>query len=113
MLKAIPLHQFFLFGQKGLVLVFQNGPLEPIKAPLTLRLRTFVHEYLQKTIGMQIRMLMMEELPAISHWLSLRMCCPGYRSKEEEVTGAPVPPPPGQRKQQKRDYSVDPFASLT
>jgi len=48
---------------------------------------------------------MMEELPAIIHRLSLRLWCPEYRSKEDEMTVQTAENPKG------RDVIVDPFAS--
>jgi mitochondrial distribution and morphology protein 34 len=64
-----------------------------------------VCEYLQKEIEMQLRVLMMEELPAIIHRLSLRLWCPEYRSKEDEMTIHTAENLKG------RDVIVDPFAS--
>lgn len=47
----------------------------------------------------------MEELPAIIHRLSLRLWCPEYRSKEDEISAETT----GSVKE--RDVVVDPFAS--
>jgi mitochondrial distribution and morphology protein 34 len=67
-----------------LTLVFRNDPLESLKVSSTFDSIPFVREYLQKEIEMQLRTLMMEELPAIIHRLSLRLWCPDYGPKEEE-----------------------------
>lgn len=54
---------------------------------------------------MQLRTLMMDELPAIIHRLSLRLWCPEYRTKEDqEITG-------NSEKPGKEELPVDPFAS--
>lgn len=50
---------------------------------------------------MQLRVLMMEELPAIIHRLSLRLWCPEFSSKEEESAA----------KSTEQDVEVDPLAS--
>lgn len=47
----------------------------------------------------------MEELPAIIHRLSLRLWCPDYRSKEDEISVNPVEKP------KEQDVRVDPFTS--
>lgn len=53
---------------------------------------------------MQLRTLMMDELPAIIHRLSLRLWCPEYRAKEtEESAQAAV--------SEKEEIPIDPFAS--
>jgi distribution and morphology protein 34 len=53
---------------------------------------------------MQLRTLMMDELPAIIHRLSLRLWCPEYRAREDqEVAQAGKP--------EKEEVAVDPFAS--
>ncbi len=54
---------------------------------------------------MQLRVLMMEELPAIIHRLSLRLWCPEYRSREDEISVNT------DGKLRDRDIVVDPFAS--
>jgi distribution and morphology protein 34 len=91
--------------QKGLTLVFRNDPLESLKVSSTFDSIPFVCEYLQKEIEMQLRVLMMEELPAIIHRLSLRLWCPEYRSKEDEISLNT------DKKSKERDVVVDPFAS--
>lgn len=70
--------------QKGLTLVFRNDPLESLKVSSTFDSIPFVRDYLQKEIEAQLRTLMMDELPAIIHRLSLRLWCPEYAAKEEE-----------------------------
>lgn len=59
--------------QKGITLVFRNDPLESLKVSSTFDAIPFVRDYLQKTIENQLRVLFMEDLPAIIHKLSLRM----------------------------------------
>lgn len=86
-LSQIKLSAFIILvfsRQKGLTLVFRNDPLESMKVSSTFDSIPFVSEYLQKTIEQQVRTLMMEELPAIIHRLSLRLWCPEYAAKEEE-----------------------------
>ncbi|KAI4150559.1 MAG: hypothetical protein LQ340_003997 [Diploschistes diacapsis] len=69
--------------QKGLTLVFRNDPLESLKVSSTFDSIPFVRDYLQKTIEGQLRTLLMDEVPAIIHRLSLRLWVPEYRDKEE------------------------------
>lgn len=69
---------------KGLTLVFRNDPLESLKVSSTFDSIQFVRDYLQRTIEAQLRNLMMDELPAIIHRLSLRLWCPDAVPKEEE-----------------------------
>lgn len=59
--------------QKGITLVFRNDPLESLKVSSTFDSIPFVRDYLQKTIEGQLRVLFMEDLPAIIHRLSLRV----------------------------------------
>lgn len=70
--------------QKGLTLVFRNDPLESLKVSSTFDSIPFVRDYLQKEIEGQLRVLFMEDLPAIIHRLSLRLCAPEFREMEEE-----------------------------
>jgi mitochondrial distribution and morphology protein 34 len=70
--------------QKGLTLVFRNDPLESLKVSSTFDSIQFVRDYLQKTIEVKLRDLMMDELPAIIHRLSLRLWCPDQVPKEDE-----------------------------
>jgi distribution and morphology protein 34 len=44
----------------------------------------FVRDYLQKEIEGQLRILLMDELPAIIHRLSLRLWVPEYRAREDQ-----------------------------
>ncbi|KAH8591807.1 mitochondrial distribution and morphology protein 34 [Bisporella sp. PMI_857] len=91
--------------QKGLTLVFRNDPLESLKVSSTFDSIPFVRDYLQKEIEMQLRTLMMDELPAIIHRLSLRLWCPEYREKEaqESAKQAEIP--------EQEEVPIDPFAS--
>ncbi|KAI6715935.1 hypothetical protein PZA11_007129 [Diplocarpon coronariae] len=106
-LSEIKLSAFIILvfsRQKGLTLVFRNDPLESLKVSSTFDSIPFVRDYLQKEIEKQLRTLMMDELPAIIHKLSLRLWCPEYRAKEEEElaqTGKP----------DIEEGAVDPFAS--
>ncbi|EOD49455.1 hypothetical protein GTA08_BOTSDO12181 [Neofusicoccum parvum] len=89
---------------KGLTLVFRNDPLESLKVSSTFDSIPFVRDYLQKEIEKQLRVLFMEDLPAILHRLSLRLWSPEYREMDEMAnnskrTGTETPAP------------VDPFAS--
>jgi distribution and morphology protein 34 len=86
-----------------LTLVFRNDPLESLKVSSTFDSIPFVREYLQKEIEMQLRTLMMEDLPAIIHRLSLRLWCPDYGPKEEEFAQST-------EKMSQQDV-VDPLAS--
>lgn len=75
--------------QKGITLVFRNDPLESLKVSSTFDSIPFVREYLQRTIEAQLRVLFMEDLPAIIHRLSLRVFSDEHRpwnegEKEEE-----------------------------
>lgn len=70
--------------QKGLTLVFRNDPLESLKVSSTFDSIPFVRDYLQKEIEGQLRVLFMEDLPAIIHRLSLRLCSPEFQELETE-----------------------------
>ncbi|TVY55480.1 Mitochondrial distribution and morphology protein 34 [Lachnellula cervina] len=106
-LSEIKLSAFIILvfsRQKGLTLVFRNDPLESLKVSSTFDSIPFVRDYLQKEIEMQLRTLMMDELPAIIHRLSLRLWCPEYRAKEDaELAEA--------EKLEKEEVAVDPLAS--
>lgn len=86
--------------QKGLTLVFRNDPLESLKVSSTFDSIPFVRDYLQKEIEGQLRVLFMEDLPAIIHRLSLRLWSPEYQELELEEerldsfkdTTAPIDP---------------------
>lgn len=69
--------------QKGITVVFRNDPLESLKVSSTFDSIPFVRDYLQKEIEGQLRILFMDELPAIIHRLSLRLWVPEYRNQEE------------------------------
>ncbi|KAM3068136.1 ERMES complex subunit [Clarireedia jacksonii] len=106
-LSEIKLSAFIILvfsRQKGLTLVFRNDPLESLKVSSTFDSIPFIKDYLQKEIEMQLRTLMMEELPAIIHRLSLRLWCPEYRAKEDQEMAQA-------EKQEKDEVAVDPFAS--
>ncbi|KAI0480373.1 mitochondrial distribution and morphology protein 34 [Xylariaceae sp. FL0804] len=104
-LSEIKLSAFIILvfsKQKGLTLVFRNDPLESLKVSSTFDSIQFVRDYLQRTIEGQLRNLMMEELPAIIHKLSLRLWCPEQLPREEEAP-----------KEKTADESIiDPFANL-
>lgn len=85
--------------QKGLTIVFRNDPLESLKVSSTFDSIQFVRDYLQKTIEGKLRDLMMDELPAIIHRLSLRLWCPDQQPREDETA------------QENSEPAVDPFAS--
>ncbi|KAE9367960.1 mitochondrial distribution and morphology protein 34 [Stipitochalara longipes BDJ] len=106
-LSEIKLSAFIILvfsRQKGLTLVFRNDPLESLKVSSTFDSIPFVRDYLQKEIEIQLRTLMMDELPAIIHRLSLRLWCPEYRAKEEEEMAQAT-------KQEEEEVAVDPFSS--
>ncbi|OAX78377.1 mitochondrial distribution and morphology protein 34 [Emergomyces africanus] len=72
--------------QKGITVVFRNDPLESLKVSSTFDSIPFVRDYLQKEIEAQLRILFMDELPAIIHRLSLRLWSTEY--SELETTSA-------------------------
>ncbi|KAI1502286.1 mitochondrial distribution and morphology protein 34 [Biscogniauxia marginata] len=102
-LSEIKLSAFIILvfsKQKGLTLVFRNDPLESLKVSSTFDSIQFVRDYLQRTIEGQLRNLMMNELPAIIHKLSLQLWCPDQLPREEEAP------------EEKADEAlVDPFAN--
>ncbi|KAI1378283.1 hypothetical protein F4677DRAFT_389940 [Hypoxylon crocopeplum] len=104
-LSEIKLSAFIILvfsKQKGLTLVFRNDPLESLKVSSTFDSIQFVRDYLQRTIEGQLRILMMDELPAIIHKLSLRLWCPDQLPREEVLP-----------KEGAEDEAViDPFANL-
>ncbi|KAA6411626.1 MAG: putative Mitochondrial distribution and morphology 34 [Lasallia pustulata] len=69
--------------QKGLTLVFRNDPLESLKVSSTFDSIPFVRDYLQNEIEAQLRTLLMDEVPAIIHRLSLRLWVPEYGARED------------------------------
>jgi mitochondrial distribution and morphology protein 34 len=70
--------------QKGITLVFRNDPLESLKVSSTFDSIPFVRDYLQRTIEGQLRVLFMEDLPAIIHRLSLRVWNEEYQNMSPE-----------------------------
>ncbi|KAK3681968.1 ERMES complex subunit [Vermiconidia calcicola] len=99
--------------QKGITLVFRNDPLESLKVSSTFDSIPFVRDYLQRTIEAQLRVLFMEDLPAIIHRLSLRVF-----SEEGRAAGLTTPErqeeAEGDRQavlQAGKETTVDPFAS--
>ncbi|KAG7007796.1 hypothetical protein G7Y79_00008g024340 [Physcia stellaris] len=91
--------------QKGLTLVFRNDPLESLKVSSTFDSIPFVRDYLQKEIEGQLRTLLMDELPAIIHRLSLRLWVPEHRVREDEELARIAQDPPSM------EQPVDPLAS--
>jgi distribution and morphology protein 34 len=87
--------------QKGLTLVFRNDPLESLKVSSTFDSIPFVANYLQKEIEGQLRVLLMDELPAIIHRLSLRMFVPEHKEPDEVDASDAA----------REEQVVDPFAS--
>ncbi|KAK0630720.1 hypothetical protein B0T17DRAFT_491258 [Bombardia bombarda] len=86
-LSEIKLSAFIILvfsKQKGLTIVFRNDPLESLKVSSTFDSIQFVRDYLQRTIEIKLRDLMMDELPAIIHRLSLQLWCPDQVPKEED-----------------------------
>ncbi|KAL3424941.1 Mitochondrial distribution and morphology protein 34 [Phlyctema vagabunda] len=92
--------------QKGLTLVFRNDPLESLKVSSTFDSIPFVRDYLQNEIEKQLRTLMMDELPAIIHRLSLRLWCPEFKAREDQEAEAAK-----LEKKADEETPVDPFAS--
>jgi len=88
--------------QKGITLVFRNDPLESLKVSSTFDSIPFVRDYLQRTIESQLRVLFMEDLPAIIHRLSLRVFSPEHQTAE--------PKEPANSKSDEQ-APIDPFAS--
>ena len=90
-LSEIKLSAFIILvfsKQKGLTLVFRNDPLESLKVSSTFDSIQFVRDYLQRTIEGKLRDLMMDELPAIIHRLSLQLWCPDQLPKADEEAPA-------------------------
>jgi distribution and morphology protein 34 len=102
-LSEIKLSAFIILvfsKQKGLTLVFRNDPLESLKVSSTFDSIQFVRDYLQRTIEQQLRNLMMEELPAIIHRLSLELWCPDQANKGIETP-----------EEKEDETGIDPFQS--
>lgn len=89
--------------QKGLTLVFRNDPLESLKVSSTFDSIPFVRDHLQKEIEGQLRILLMDELPAIIHRLSLRLWVPEHGARQQEE--------PGGLGTAQEEPAVDPLAS--
>lgn len=70
--------------QKGITVVFRNDPLESLKVSSTFDSIPFVRDFLQREIEAQLRILFMDELPAIIHRLSLRLWVSEYRDGDQE-----------------------------
>lgn len=101
-LSEIKLSAFIILvfsKQKGLTLVFRNDPLESLKVSSTFDSIQFVRDYLQRTIEQKLRDLMMDELPAIIHRLSLQLWCPDQVPKE------------GVESKEDAEPSINPFAT--
>ncbi|OCT44142.1 Mitochondrial distribution and morphology protein 34 [Cladophialophora carrionii] len=89
--------------QKGLTLVFRNDPLESLRVSSTFDSIPFVANFLQKEIETQLRGLLMDELPAIIHRLSLQLLVPERNACEErKLSAAPI---------SKDEVVIDPLAS--
>lgn len=86
---------------KGITIVFRNDPLEKLKVSSTFDSIPFVRDYLQKTIENQLRVLFMEDLPAIIHRLSLQKFSPEHQLADYQQL----------RKSADGQRPVDPFAS--
>lgn len=86
-------------------MVFRNDPLESLKVSSTFDAIPFVREYLQKEIEGQLRTLLMDEVPAIIHRLSLRLWVPEHRAKEDQELARQEQHPSGDEK------PIDPLAS--
>ncbi|OJJ44110.1 hypothetical protein ASPZODRAFT_833769 [Penicilliopsis zonata CBS 506.65] len=84
--------------QKGITVVFRNDPLESLKVSSTFDSIPFVRDFLQREIEAQLRILFMDELPAIIHRLSLRLWVPEYRAGEDvpDTMDRSTSPGPGQ-----------------
>ncbi|GAW11141.1 hypothetical protein ANO14919_004830 [Xylariales sp. No.14919] len=103
-LSEIKLSAFIILvfsKQKGITIVFRNDPLESLKVSSTFDSIQFVRDYLQRTIEGQLRNLMMDELPAIIHKLSLRLWCPDQMPREEDIVKENV----------ENEAVIDPFAN--
>lgn len=102
-LSEIKLSAFIILvfsKQKGLTIVFRNDPLESLKVSSTFDSIQFVRDYLQRTIEQQLRNLMMDELPAIIHRLSLQ-----FSDADPAVKGTETPT------EGMGDQGLDPFSS--
>ena len=108
---SITLSEFKLSGfvilvfsrSKGITLVFRNDPLEALKVSSTFDSIPFVRDYLQKEIEQQLRVLFMDDLPAIIHRLSLRMLSPEQEAREQEKER--------EEQENSNEPAIDPLAS--
>ncbi|KAI9669564.1 MAG: ERMES complex subunit [Caeruleum heppii] len=89
--------------QKGLTLVFRNDPLESLKVSSTFDSIPFVRDYLQKEIEGQLRLLLMEDVPAIIHRLSLQLWVPEYQMEIRDPSSIETNAP--------EEKAIDPFAN--
>ncbi|KOS21310.1 Mitochondrial distribution and morphology protein 34 [Escovopsis weberi] len=94
--------------QKGLTLVFRNDPLESLKVSSTFDSIQFVRDYLQRTIEQQLRNLMMDELPAIIHRLSLQLWCP---DQVKQALEAPKEDADDDDEEEEEEEAVNPLAN--
>lgn len=85
--------------------MFRNDPLESLKVSSTFDSIPFVREYLQKEIEGQLRALLMDEVPAIIHRLSLRLWVPEYRAREDEELAKDI------ENSVPEEKAIDPLAS--
>jgi mitochondrial distribution and morphology protein 34 len=110
---VITLSEFRLSGfvilvfskQKGLTIVFRNDPLESLKVSSTFDSIPFVRDYLQRTIEERLRVLFMEDLPAILHRLSLRLWSEEYRELDNRLNLS------GKEKNEEEEIPMDPLAT--
>lgn len=89
---------------KGITLVFRNDPLESLKVSSTFDSIPFIKNYLQREIEGQLRVLFMEDLPAIIHRLSLQLWSPEHQSTEANANSNRVDGDNG-------EAAVDPLAT--
>ena len=85
--------------------MFRNDPLESLKVSSTFDAIPFVRDYLQKEIEGQLRTLLMDEVPAIIHRLSLRLWVPEFKVIEDEELAR------NDRMTTPEEVPVDPLAS--
>jgi len=90
---------------KGVTVVFRNDPLESLKVSSTFDSIPFIKDYLQKEIEAQLRVLFVEDLPAILHRLSLRLWSPEYREADDAAAAN------GEKSGEKEAAPIDPLAS--
>ena len=115
-LSEIKLSAFIILvfsRQKGVTLVFRNDPLESLKVSSTFDSIPFVRDYLQKEISGQLRTLLINEVPAIIHRLSLRLFVPEFRARGDEALalGADQPAATANATADAAEPVTDPLAS--